>query len=593
MPLPAGVETVTVTSGEPLTLPNGAFMQGRLLFTGPDLVTIGADDVVLGGTVEAPLVDGEFSITLCATDATGMNPTGWTYKVTTRFTNAPNWIRHVSLPKATSSVKLADILNADPVAASYAVFADVEAIGLDTGVASGGELNANVSNPLALDISATVGYVVDYVTTPTSPLVTRVSIAAQTVALTDTVGVLTWWMADSAGIIIQQSTRPTNTQRRTHLQLGVTALIDGAIAIDQTLPVILPQPTNQLYDLFYALGSFSIDGNTLTAAGANLQIAKAAGTVFATSFNHFAGPTLTNDPHVSFTAAQNPTALRYATRTLAAAVPTVTNVDVANYDNAGVITAVGGGANRATIQRVYLFPVNATTDQVVVQYGQTIYSDLSSAVAAVGADSFVQNPTLSDGVLLGFIVAIRTATNLSDTTQARVIMAGKFGSGPAGSTSAVAGSANATAQVRITDDSLVANWAEPGATWTIAQTSAATKLQCSIAAAAGDRVELFPNFMRAGGFYMDWALLTAAGAISVFASTESASEPPEGNPALYPSLSFSYVTSADMFTVGAEHISGGLITIALVYRGTGGGRAYAHTTYPFRLRLKNIDAEPA
>ena len=56
MPLPAGVETVTVSSGEPLTLPDGTAMRGRLIFTGPDLVTIGEDDVILGGTVEVPLV---------------------------------------------------------------------------------------------------------------------------------------------------------------------------------------------------------------------------------------------------------------------------------------------------------------------------------------------------------------------------------------------------------------------------------------------------------------------------------------------------------------------------------------------------------
>lgn len=121
MPLPVGVETVTVSAGEPLTLPDGTWIKGRLLFTGPGLATIAEDDVLLGGTAEARLVDGEFSVRLVANDATGMSPTGWTYQVTSAFTNAPNWIRYISLPKAVASVKLADVIVPDPVAGEYAI----------------------------------------------------------------------------------------------------------------------------------------------------------------------------------------------------------------------------------------------------------------------------------------------------------------------------------------------------------------------------------------------------------------------------------------------------------------------------------------
>lgn len=128
MPLPAGVETVTVSTSEPLALPDGALIQGSLLFTAPDLVTIGEDDALIGGTAEAPLVDGEFTKTLVATDATGMNPSGWTYKVTSRFTNAPNWVRYISLPKATPSVVLADVLVPDPVAGEYAALVDPDSL---------------------------------------------------------------------------------------------------------------------------------------------------------------------------------------------------------------------------------------------------------------------------------------------------------------------------------------------------------------------------------------------------------------------------------------------------------------------------------
>lgn len=124
MPLPAGVESVTVSSGEPLALPDGTLIEGSLFFDGPNLVTIGEDDVVLGGTVEVPLVDGEFTVTLLATDATGMSPTGWTYTVRTAFSNAPDWIRYVSLPKAEPAVKLADVIVPDPVTGEFATLLD-------------------------------------------------------------------------------------------------------------------------------------------------------------------------------------------------------------------------------------------------------------------------------------------------------------------------------------------------------------------------------------------------------------------------------------------------------------------------------------
>lgn len=124
MALPVGVETVTVSSDVPLTRPDGSWIEGALLFTGPDLATIAEDDVVFGGGVLARLVDGEFTVRLVATDATGLSPTGGTYTVTSKFTNAPNWVRYISLPKANPSVKLAEVLVPDPVTGEFAVLVD-------------------------------------------------------------------------------------------------------------------------------------------------------------------------------------------------------------------------------------------------------------------------------------------------------------------------------------------------------------------------------------------------------------------------------------------------------------------------------------
>lgn len=164
-----------------------------------------------------------------------------------------------------------------------------------------------------------------------------------------------------------------------------------------------------------------------------------------------------------------------------------------------------------------------------------------------------------------------------------------------GTPAAPAGSSIKTATVRVTDDNL--SGLPAAASWTIVQTSANTKLQGSIAASAGDRVKVYGNFMHIGAHFLDWVLLDSAGAIALYAATGTSTAPTEGNPTMYTSSSFLPVSSADMFTVAAGHIDGsGLITIGLAHQGAGTGSGnivYAHTTYPWRLRLENIGAEPS
>ncbi|MFB7866986.1 hypothetical protein [Streptomyces sp. NPDC056069] len=160
--------------------------------------------------------------------------------------------------------------------------------------------------------------------------------------------------------------------------------------------------------------------------------------------------------------------------------------------------------------------------------------------------------------------------------------------GPAGP----AGGTVRTASVRITDGTITD--LPSASSWTIAQTSAGTQLKCSIAAAAGDRIRVNGQFMHDGTRYMDWSLLTAAGALGIYAATGTTSAPGEGNPVFYPQSAYFKYASPEQFTVGAEHVDGtGKVTVALANQGTGPGKVYAHTLYPWRLRLENIGPEPA
>jgi len=321
---------------------------------------------------------------------------------------------------------------------------------LSTGVISGGQVAVNAGNPGLLDISAVVGYVVDYISNPLNPSVIRVSAPAQTVALADVVNTVSYWLMDSTGAIIQQNAEPTNTQRRSQILLATTAQSGGTIFEAVSIPVILPQTTNQLADLINSLGSFPISGNTISANGANLSINTTGGTLFVQSWNYGSNPA---DPNIKTTAAASPAQFRRGAQSTTSFGAPVSVLDVANYDNAGVLTPIGGGVNSATIQRVYAFPSNAQPDQMVILYGQAIYSSLTNALAQFATEPFVVNPTVAaNGTLVALIAVIRSATDLSDTTQARFIQVGKFGGGASSASALGTDAVNVTRVVRWQND---------------------------------------------------------------------------------------------------------------------------------------------
>ncbi|MFZ3547696.1 SGNH/GDSL hydrolase family protein [Streptomyces sp. 4.24] len=85
------------------------------------MLTFGAADVILGGPVIAQLdPQGRIAVTLPATDAAGMTPTGWSYVVTEQLAGVgTNRTYNVLLPQAKDDVDLADIAPTDPTKPNY------------------------------------------------------------------------------------------------------------------------------------------------------------------------------------------------------------------------------------------------------------------------------------------------------------------------------------------------------------------------------------------------------------------------------------------------------------------------------------------
>lgn len=298
--------------------------------------------------------------------------------------------------------------------------------GVSTGLVSGAQMTGVGTSTVTF--AAGTGYIVDYVTDPTNPSVQTVTIPATVhpLAGAELTRTVNWWMCDAAGVITAQPLRPTDAERRTKIQLGVTGstIGPGVLFNVQTTPVVLQQPAEQLADLLYGLGPFSKMGNVVSANGANLLMNKTAGEVFAASFGY---PTTPASPNHVVSPAEAPMTFRYSTQLSGSQGPLTTLFDPANYDVGGVITPVPGAANTATITRVYLFGTGIAAAQLALQYGQDIYASLSTALDNIGGGIFVENiDYFGIGMLIGYVVAVKSATTLNNPTQAVFVRAGKF-----------------------------------------------------------------------------------------------------------------------------------------------------------------------
>jgi hypothetical protein len=229
----------------------------------------------------------------------------------------------------------------------------------------------------------------------------------------------------------------------------------------------------------------------------------------------------------------------------------------------------------------------------------TRYASLPKAVPSVVlADVLVTDPSPVGSL---YIAAVPAATVVTETTAGQVSAVGTSTAyaradhthgTPAAGGGGGGGSSIRTVTVRVTDDNL--SGLPSAAAWTAVQTSGGTVLKASIAASAGDRVRLCPNFMYNGAHFLDWAVLDSAGSPAVYATSGTSTPSGEGDPAMYPSTSFSRYTTGEMFTVASGNIDGsGEASFALMHQGTSPGTVYAHTLYPFRLRLENIGPEPS
>lgn len=124
-----------------------------------------------------------------------------------------------------------------------------------------------------------------------------------------------------------------------------------------------------------------------------------------------------------------------------------------------------------------------------------------------------------------------------------------------------------------------------GATWT-----QVTGLTASISAAVGDYVMFIPSMMvdPTGATFLDVAVKVGASFVR-YASSGTGTPATEGDPSLYGDNTYLGGGNGCFdFVVESGDLSGGTLTFAIVYRGTGTTTiVYASANYPFRWRAIN------
>jgi hypothetical protein len=236
----------------------------------------------------------------------------------------------------------------------------------------------------------------------------------------------TYVLITSASTLLQQTTFPTPQQRRQNLFLGKVVHPNRSTitSINQTVDFDV-SPMAAIRDLWTPLKLIN-QGIIVSPNGANMNINTSAGTLWG---NGIGWTTNQLNPDSISLSGTSPTTFQYRTQNGPITGGTVvsgntTTINPAYYDNNGVITAVGGGANSSTNQRIYQFP----TGLVRIQLGQQVYGSLSAAVAGAQTEQFVEYGNNRDnGILIGILSVNKNATDLSNTGQAVFNLVSKFG----------------------------------------------------------------------------------------------------------------------------------------------------------------------
>ena len=301
---------------------------------------------------------------------------------------------------------------------------------LGTGLINGGALSVNPLDNTTFDVASGTGYYVDNTTNAGTSFHTVVSWPATTGIPADYIGsvVRSHIMITSAGEIFQLNRQPSVSEARDYIILGRLlhddmATLNGAV----TIPRVVYNTALDSDDVSISIGTFTIDGNTVTPNGSNLALDIASGHSFRTGANYTYDP---KNPNTTEDDAKTPITFRYRYRGVGVGTFTYGSPTTAINPNVvdigtGTLSAVPAG--QWTVQRVYMFPNRSHMSNYYVVPGQYVYDSLTTAKTNISYENPVLDPLLSEASLRAYLFIKQNATALNNSSQAALLKAGRFG----------------------------------------------------------------------------------------------------------------------------------------------------------------------
>jgi hypothetical protein len=198
----------------------------------------------------------------------------------------------------------------------------------------------------------------------------------------------------------------------------------NAVNNEQT---VLYNATNSLRDLSDVIGFINVSGNVMSKGTGALELVKSEGSVFFYGANYETDPT---NPHIKTISEINTSTtgtFQYRMQDGSSSALTLTSVIIDILDDGTAYPGTTLANNQWGVTRVFAFLSNV----IKLQPPQFEYSSSEEAISNINSEGWVQEPSFSNGLLIGYIVQREG----SDLSTAIFLEAPKFGLGGGGASS--------------------------------------------------------------------------------------------------------------------------------------------------------------
>jgi hypothetical protein len=303
---------------------------------------------------------------------------------------------------------------------------------IPTGILNGGELSTNTNTTFDIAAGDGVINILNKDNSDPHPEIKKVSWAATTI--THTLGnagnsdqLNTWIYVDGTGTIQQTLTTPSPSLWRSNIVIGSVIHSENVIRFVKTFPRPSYSNGNTFAEFVEIFGPLKKSGHLLTVNSTNtLALDRSAGISFGVGRNYEVDA---EEPNLVSDNASTPAFHRYSSTATGFTKDDGTggagyaSIDPTKYDNNGTLTTTSSG--QYTVQRLFHFPNN--TNVIVTYYGKAEYASIDEAEKNYLLENFQEaDNTSTQAIYLGALVVKGNATDLGNSSQAKILTGGIF-----------------------------------------------------------------------------------------------------------------------------------------------------------------------